>query len=618
MSDLFDFLDTPPTPSPNSWIPEAPPSLDGITDIQLDTETTGLKWYEKDRPIGISIRLPGGRTQYLPWAHNGGNLDEVVVKEWARRELRGKHITNINTRFDIHMLREWGVDLEEQGNTVSDVSHYAALLDDHRRKFSLDVLSEAYLQDEKVKLTSDGKKLDATRMASYHAGEVAAYACKDVELVYQLQEKMLPLLREQDLMEVVQLESDVIFPVCEMEKNGAPLDVEKLHTWLKESEQEYYRCLYDIVRDVGFQVNPDSPTDMKKLFKAKNITSTAHTASGAQSFTDEVLKHIDDPTIQLARRAGKLASLRSKYLVSYSNALTSDGKLRYNLHQLRVDDHGTVRGRFSSSDKNIQQVMAVAKQIAASGDKYIIRELFIPESGLYLSADAAQIEYRIFASYAGSPKTLKAYAEDPWMSFHKYVWEIVKQHKPDIAYKALKNLNFAYMYGAGLTKMAVMLEFITQADVDELKTVFGEKIPYTHPKLKSTLELKNAYDFMFPEVQPLLRRAAELAKDRGYVHTVLGRRARFERYDRIHSALNAVIQGSAADVNKRKIVELHKARKKIGYTPRLTVHDEVCGDAADQESVKLVGELLNSQSFPQIKVPILWEVNSGANWRECA
>jgi hypothetical protein len=114
-----------------SWQPQAPPPLDNIHEIELDTETTGLCWWDGHLPIGIAIRLPDGRKQYLPWGHTGGNLDENVVRRWARTELRNKHITNLNTRFDLHMLYAWGVDLECQGcsgELISSVKGAASLM----------------------------------------------------------------------------------------------------------------------------------------------------------------------------------------------------------------------------------------------------------------------------------------------------------------------------------------------------------------------------------------------------------------------------------------------------------------------------------------------------------
>ncbi|KKK46218.1 hypothetical protein LCGC14_3164260, partial [marine sediment metagenome] len=207
-------------PERSDWRPGDPPQLDGIDEIELDCETNGLRWWAGDLPIGISIRRPDGRTQYLPWGHRaGGNLDEEVVKRWAQRELRGKKITNINSRFDNHFLYAWGVDLEEQDCHWEDVAHWAALLDEYRKEFGLDVLAQDFLGQAKTPV-----KLDKNKMAEYHAGQVAEYACQDVHLIGGLKGVMIPLMAEQNLERVRQLESDLIFPVCEMERNAAHID----------------------------------------------------------------------------------------------------------------------------------------------------------------------------------------------------------------------------------------------------------------------------------------------------------------------------------------------------------------------------------------------------------
>jgi hypothetical protein len=187
MSQRSIFDDIPDTIPRSDWKPEEPPSLDGIHEICLNFETNGLKWWEKDRPIACAV-YAGDRSWYLPWGHNGGNLDEATVKRWAERELRGKRITNVNTRFDIHMARVWGVDLEAQGNEVGDVAHYAALLDDHRFKNSLDTLIPDLLGETPM------VRLDEGHMKEYHAGEAAPRARYNVEAVHRLRDVMWPML----------------------------------------------------------------------------------------------------------------------------------------------------------------------------------------------------------------------------------------------------------------------------------------------------------------------------------------------------------------------------------------------------------------------------------------
>jgi DNA polymerase I-like protein with 3'-5' exonuclease and polymerase domains len=323
-------------------------------------------------------------------------------------------------------------------------------------------------------------------------------------------------------------------------------------------------------------------------------------------FTKELLSKIEHPAIQLALHIRSLSSLRAKFLLPYASDLRLSGMLRYSLHQLPVDDEGgTVSGRFSSSGydidppegSNIQQVAGKKQLASVKSDAelagYIIRELFVPESGLWLSADAEQIEYRFFAHYAKPPAVIEAYRRDPRTDFHRIVMEMVKTVLPTITRERTKDINFALIYGAGLKKIAAMLGLST-----------GE-----------TKILLDGYHSRFPEARRLLTSASMLAENRGYVKTMMGRRARFSKDDfRTYSALNRVIQGSAADENKLKLVALHKERKSTGFKMRFTVHDEVNGDVPDLESARRVREILNTQILPTC-VPLLWKVCTGPNWK---
>ncbi len=655
---LFDSLEDERLNGPDGYKPSEPPQIAsrGIKSIVLNFETTGLQWFAKDRPLSCAVRLPDGSLHYISWGHRAGNLDEATCKRWAQRELRDVHIDNINTRFDIHQAYAWGVDLENQNCTVHDVAHDAALLDDHRQRTSLDVLIPDYLGEVPM------QRLDESRMADYHAGEAAPRAMYNVQKVWELKQKFDVLIEKEDLGRVRKLEDDVIFPVCEMERNGAPIDVELLDRMLADSQKKYEECLWKLIKMVGFQVDPNRPEHRQRLFNHLNIP-LEYLPSGRASFTDEIVKaHSDHPAVALMRYAAKLSQLRSKYLVKYKKTVDSKGIIRYALHQLKAQkdpnsdyagEAGTVTGRFSSTEispgvgLNIQQEMKASKQRVAFGydekdtshddELFLVRQLRIPPEGrTWLSADAAQIEYRIFASYARNPKVLAAYAADPEIDFHDYMLERLKPYKPDLRRKNVKDLNFAYVYGAGLVKQALMLGHITAAEFAEIKRTKN----YRHPKLAQTQEVRRIYKSEVPEVADLLERASFIAKPecdedcfdkmtgrktrlhdteehRGYVRTVLGRRSRFPKGQRLHKAFNSIDQGSAADIMKRKIVELHAERKWTGLTMRYTVHDEVDGDVGDAESARRVGEVLNRQSFPEIRVPILWEVSTGKNWKEC-
>lgn len=627
-----NIADAAAPPEIYGWRPPEPPQLDGIDEVELDCETTGLRWWAGDRPLGIALRVPDGRKWYLPWGHNGGNLDEATVKRWAQRELRGKKITNANMRFDNHMLYSWGVDLEEQGCELADVQHFAALLDEYRKEFHLGVLATDFLG-----LAKTGDGLDKSRMASYHASQVADYAMNDVHLVGELKKVMIPLMDQQELQKVRQLECDVIYPVCEMERNAAHVDRSKLLHYTSECRRMLDALLFEIGRECGFQVNPDKNADLVKLFDYLKIAYPGRTEpsskfpQGQPSFADALMAKVNNPLVQIVRKSGKLASLLSKFLIPYSEVVGADNKLRFALHQLRGDEYGTVRGRFSMSGAdrvlgkfgaNLQQVFRVNSQRMAFGyahddashddEIFLVRGLFEAEPFVradgsdtdHLSADAQSIEYRLAAHFAESEKLITAYAADTaklqrgelegkWVDFHGVVGDVIRPYK-DLNRNIIKNANFCLVYGGRQGTLSSTLG-VERAESDQIYTVWHR---------------------MFPELSQLPAKAEALARRRGYVKTIMGRRARFttaEQMQWAHAAINYVIQGSAADIMKQKLVELHKARKLTLFLMRYTVHDEVDGDARDPQTAQRVREVLNHQSF-NLRVPIVWEVETGKNW----
>lgn len=622
-SIMSSFLSMPQQHEHSTWQPQPPPSLTGIDNITLNVETNGLHWSKGDKPIGITVgSLDGKFNQFMPFAFDGGgNLDENVVKEWARRELRNKHITNTNTRFDIHMMRVWGIDLEDQNNTVSDIQHYAALLDDHRKRFALDILAKDYLGGIEV------PKLDETHMQQYAAYEVAARAEYQTKLVADIRNVMWPMLDEQDLQMIRQLEDDVIFPVCEMEKNGAQIDQELLEQFSRECIAKHQQLLKEVSDECGFPFDL-STESWQRLFSKYELPMKT-LASGKTSFAEDVVSRIDHPVVRKAHLADQYDSLNSKTFAAYRKLIDSDGVLRFDINQLRGDEGGTVSGRFSIG--YVQQVPNADNHKKVFGDDLFPRKLFVAKTGNVLSADAAQIEYRIFAHYANNPKVLAAYKEDPRLSFHKLLHGMIKKFKPDMLYTDQKSMNFMKMYAGGLIKIAVMMGHITAEEGEEIRQANTMR---TDPRLARARDINTIYERELPEVKPLQSRAIHLAKTKcdkycyndalhqkiqhqGFVTTYLGRRSRFQNDYKTYIALNRIIQGTAADYNKIKIVELHRQRKQTGFLMRLTVHDEVVGDATTPETMQKVSDVLNEQSLPGLKVPILWEVNAGRSWGDC-
>lgn len=592
---------------PPEWQPDEPPSLDGVDTVYLDAETDGLEWHKGARPCGWAVKPKGRPSVYLPFGHRGGgNLPREQVIRWMQRELRGKRITNLALKFDANMSRADGVDLAEQGNTFHDVAHDAALLDDHRRIFTLDGLAHDFLGEKKIDL---GPK---DNIHERPAWEVAPYARHDVELAEQLDAHFIPLIAAEDLGRVAYLEDTVIPVVVEMEQNGVPIDEELLFAWVTQSKQALEDLSWELYRACGFTVNPDKADDMIRLFahcgapmpprhapSAKAIANLGINAVGVPSFAAEHVKAaaLRFPLIAKAQKIGKLIDLRSKFLIPYA-AMVHNGHLYGRFNQLKTTEGGTVSGRFSMVGFNGQQVMTPAKQMESYGDflghTFIIRQLFKQKQGKpWMCIDQAQVEFRMFGHYAKCKRILDAYREDPWTKFHHIVQAMIAAQQP-IELKAAKNANFARVYGAGLAKFASMVG----------------------TDMAKAQKILDVYDAEFPEAKTLQRTCTRIAEQRGYLMTILGRRARFPRKERTHKGLNAVCQGSAADSNKTCTVEVYKERKRLGLTLQLTVHDELNGALDDSATLKDVLAIVNTQWIP-MDVPILWDGKTGASWADC-
>lgn len=620
-ASLAVFLGTAPpiqVRSDPNWHAQPPPDISNIHDIVLNFETDGLDWRRGNKPVGVTIGSLDGRLhQYLPFAHRGGgNLDEEQVLDYLRREVRGKRITNANTRFDVHMGMNIGVDFEAQGCEVSDVQHWAALLDDHRRRFALDVLARDYLGGVEV------ERVDERVMADYHAAEVAPRAEYQAQLVSQLHAKMWSLLDEQDLQHVRQLEDDVIYPLCEMERNGSPLDVELLRDYHARCTARHDELMMEVSREAGFAFE-HTASGWKQLLEHLRLDVP-------DSFKESVLDQYDHPLVKTAQEASRYASLDSKTFFAYMQNIDASGVLYYDIHQLRSDEGGTVSGRFSIP--YVHQIPNQGNHFAAFGEDLYPRRLFIGAGGLpYLSADAMQIEFRLFAHHAKNAAILQAYRDDPTMSFHRKMEALLQQYKPDIVYEHVKNFNFARQYGARLVKLATMMGFITEGEAAEIRA----RKAWHDPRLATIREIEAAYARVLPEGDALLDRAAHLAKPncddycwrgdalhrqyrhRGYVKTLVGRRSRFHDGYKTYIALNRVLQGSGADIMKRKVTELHRERRYTGLRMRLTTHDQVGGDATLPETRERVAEVLNAQSYPELRVPILWDCETGPSMADC-
>lgn len=583
------------------------PSLSGITKLGLDTETTVEDWMPDRELVGISYCSPDQTSAYIPIKHpESQNYPEWAVKEWVKNELRGKKLVVANGKFECHTFHNWGIDLEQQGNSFRDVFHRAALINEKRPKLNMDILCQEELPHIQ-KLDADHKHL--YKQPARIAGPVAA---QDAELAWWLDLAYEKRIQDEGLDIVCQLEDDLIFATCEMERNGSYLDVPLILQWDKELEQEQAIRLIQLYEMTGLQLNPGSPIDMNRLFLKLGIENTYETDSGEDSFTVDVLEeyaHLS-PAIQLCIEAKQIKSLKSKTSKKFLESVKSDGRIYAAFHQLRGDEGGTVTGRYSSSafsrkkgsGINIQQVTKT-KTMPELLRRWPMRKAFIaPKGRLLVASDGSQIEYRGFGHIAakkGMPRVAEKFRNDPYwydakrrVDFHKLV-----QEWTGLPREESKTVNFCKLFGGGPKKIALMCGC----------------------SLEKGKQIVAKYDREFPEAKVLMDMAQRQAQTVGWVRTILGRRRRYNVNDsneRFYSALNAVIQGGmTGDLIKLKILHLYQERKRFDFTMQATIHDEILGSIPDQSVVGPLSEFMNIQEF-QLEVPIIWETGVGANWEE--
>ena len=576
--------------------PDPFPTLEpGI--VSLDVEHKGLG--REARPVGIALS-DARASHYFAFAHPEGlQYSPDATRAYLSDVLSCRDVAFRAAKNDIEVLRRWGLDLEALGVIPHEIAHCAALLDDSRRIFTLERLAQDRLGQGKIKPLFAGRQVPPSEIPDLPSHVAAPYARRDSRLTYDLWQAYQGDIAEQKLERVLKLEDDLLYCTLSMERAMVKLDVPKLQRWIGEVREAYAARILEIYRRTGIRVNPNSSKDLVRLFKYLG-QSFGHTLKNNPTFTDEFLnKHLDVAEIKLVSEARDLDSLLTKYLEKYLHALLPGDMLPYQLHQLRADEFGTITGRYASSKVNTQQVFKPTKQIVVSPitKPWIIRELFIPGSeigwllrftvhdevngdlnGKWFHADASQIEYRLFAHFSNVPpphstRIIDAYKSDPNMSYHKFVHKDLL--KECMIYDHAKNFNFMKLYGGGVDKAAWML------GTDDLGYV---------------QDLLDQYDAAIPEAGQLLRYCSKLAERRGYVRTILGRRRRYSAGDRFYSALNSVLQGSAADLMKLKLLRLYEERKNLNSLNRL-------------------GECFMEQEF-KLRVPIAWECSTGANWKE--
>jgi DNA polymerase I-like protein with 3'-5' exonuclease and polymerase domains len=603
---FFERMDLGEKLEPDWNIPSGYPDLSPYPQIAIDLETCdphlttlGPGWARNDGFIvGIAIAA-GDQAWYFPIRHeNGHNLDPKMTMRWLKKQMATPHIDKImhNATYDLGWLLAEGV--EVQGRVI-DTMITGAIVDENRFSYSLNNLGKDYIdmrKDEKM-LRAAAKdwgidpKADMWRLPASYVG---AYAEQDAFMTMKLWDRLKTEISSQDLTHIFDLETSLIPLMVKMRQNGVRVDLDKADIARAGLRTKVQELKAYIKHRTGVDLEPWAAASVQQVFDALNL-QYPKTEAGAPSFTKQYLNAHPHEVCQAIVRLREFDKADSTFIDSILRH-EHKGRIHTEFHQLRSDDGGTVTGRFSSSNPNLQQIPARDQDI-----KKLIRGLFIPEEGQkWGSFDYSSQEPRLLVHFAASmPDSMRSPVVDNIVEeYHKGDVDL-HQMVADIAgitRKQAKVVNLGIMYGMGVGKLAAQLG-VTDVEAKNIIEEHRTKVPF---------------------VKQLAEVASKQAEKNGQIRTVLGRLCRFhlweptsfgynhplpleeakEKYGGVnrlrraftYKALNKLIQGSAADQTKKAMADCYAE----GLIPLLTVHDELCFSVEGEEQAARIKHIMET------------------------
>ena len=614
---------------PNSeWVtPSEFPDLSHEDEIAIDLETRdenmktlGTGWARRDGEIvGIAVAA-GSFKGYYPVNHQGGgNLPRSKVFKWIQEVLKTDAAKIMhNAQYDLGWIRSMGWEVK---GPIIDTMVTAALVDENRRSYSLNNLSIEMLGEMKseteLKEEAAQRGLDAkAELWKMPAMAVGFYAEQDAVLTLKLWHHLKTFVKKEQLQTIWNTEMELLPILIKMREVGIRIDLDKAEILKKQFKTLESSLITEIKKLSGVAVDIWASRSVAKSFDAFGIKYDLTEKSKAPSFTTNWLTNNEHPLAKLIREAREVNKLHSTFIDSFLR-FSHKGRIHAEINQLRSDTGGTVSGRLSYSNPNLQQIPARNKEYGK-----LIRGLFLPEEGCkWGSFDYSQQEPRLVVHYAattdkklgglaGADVLIKAYREDD-ADFHQVVADMA-----NIPRTQAKTINLGIFYGMGQAKLAKQLGIT----VEEAKAILAE------------------YNSKVPFVKQLANRVQKQASETGAVKTIGGRKCRFNLYEpksyglflaltekeyimehgslssarraMTYKALNRLIQGSAADQVKIAMVNCYKA----GHIPMLQIHDELCFNIESESDEKNIINVM--ENSVELEVPNKVDVSIGDNWGE--
>ena len=600
-------------------IPTELPDLTKVDEIAIDLETRDPDLIKKGsgaiigngEVIGIAVATSNYKG-YFPIAHHGGgNMDRKMVLKWFQ-DLLNSPSTKIfhNAMYDVCWIRALG--LKIQGRIV-DTMIAAAVTDENRFRYDLNSLSwkyngygksEAGLSEAAAQWGIDPK----SEMYKLPSLNVGAYAERDAEATFGLWQEMKKEITSQDTQSVFDLETDLFPCLVDMRFKGVRVDVEGAQKLKKTLIKEEQDILTAIEKETNVRPQIWAARSIAEVFENLKIPFDRTEKTDAPSFTKNFLQEHEHPVVNLIAKAREVNKAHTTFIDSILR-YEHKGRIHAEINQLRNAGGGTVTGRFSYQNPNLQQIPARNKDL---GPK--IRSLFLPEENhTWGCFDYSQQEPRLVVHYAALYKlpsvydVVDAYNDDSNSDFHQTVADMA-----EIPRTQAKTINLGLFYGMGKAKLQAELG-VSKEKANELFNTYHGKVPF---------------------VKQLMEKASNRAQERGQIRTLLGRLCRFHLWEPnsfgmhkamlhedalqehgpgikrayTYKALNKLIQGSAADMTKKAMLDLYNE----GIIPHIQIHDELDISIENEAQAKKIIEIM--ENAVKLEVPNKVDYEFGKNW----
>lgn len=588
--------------------------------IAVDTETSDLDAMAADL-VGISLAVRPGRAGYIPLQHRsegsgdlfGGNnlvAGQLPVREAIKHLkplLEDKSILKIgqNLKYDWLVLKRHGIEIAPYDDTML----LSYVLDAGRGSHGMDELSKRHLGHETIPFSEvAGSGKNFIGFARVPLDKATAYAAEDADVTLRLWRVLKPRLAAERMTTVYEtLERPLLDVLARMERRGISIDRQMLSRLSGEFAQTMARLEHEIHEAAGQSFNPASPKQLGDiLFGKMGLPGGKKTATGAWATGAQILEELADQGHDLPKRIlewRQISKLKSTYADALPDFVNAETKRVHTSFSLAA----TTTGRLSSSDPNVQNIPVRTEE----GRK--IRAAFIATPGHKLvSADYSQIELRILAHMAEIPALRKAFADGidiHAMTASEMFGVPVKDMDPMIRRRA-KAINFGIIYGISAFGLANQLGIGREEAGAYIKKYFER----------------------FPGIRDYMEQTKKFAREHGYVTTIFGRRCHYpqinssnpsERAFNERAAINAPIQGTAADIIRRAMIRMDEAlhSKKLKAEMLLQVHDELIFEVPEAEvdaTISIVKKIMEDAPHPaiQLAVPLQVDARAAKNWDE--